>query len=669
MADRQRRRRHTHPAQFRQAEPVAVSRISTAAGRKLRDIPRDEKALTRQRWQETAYDRIREIGELRYALNHKARAVARGRLVIREYDDDGQPVPDADDNPSDLRQKAERVLRNLRGPTGGYDAVLRAGALHDSIAGEAHLFGIEIVPGQHSWEMLSVSEVTRDGQGKVTRKSRESGADPVVIAGDSFTARYLNPDPEFSDMACSEVQSVLPILDELVALQQMKRTAIDSRLPAGLLVIAESLSVQFTGAGQDADGDESMDGGEDEPEFVELLMQHMSAPRVNKLDAASIVPLVATVPDQMVEKAAVQLVELAKPMNEWIAAEIAGNIGRLAVSLDIPPEVLTGKGPSNHWSAWNIDADFVTKHCEPVGDRLAAFLTVAYLRPTLEQFEDVPADRAVRVEIEYDASDLIAAPDPQVSARALYDRNELKGEKLRETHGFTEDDKPEQDEIVQRALYKVLTSAPATAIAAGLFKFFGVDLEPIAAVDPAADGPPPDGEKPTDPADGAPGEGTDSPTPPDTAAAYAAAERIRGLAEGALDRAIERAGSRARSYAQRHTTVRARVESLDNAEILCRLSADDWRAIRVVPEELFAGAFDPVAATVRTQVRQWFEFSRGYDPGIAVEVAELRARGLVARLDELVQQALVSPLRPGADGLRVPPDVTGDLLVDLGVAL
>src|SRR6185436_20091701 len=58
-------------------------------------------------------------------------------------------------------------------------------------------------------------------------------------------------------------------------------------------------------------------------------------------------------------------------------------IKRLALGMDVPPEVLLGVADANHWNAWLSEESAVKAHLEPKLSVLAYAFTEQYLRPSL----------------------------------------------------------------------------------------------------------------------------------------------------------------------------------------------------------------------------------------------------------------------------------------------
>src|SRR5699024_6279098 len=111
-------------------------------------------------------------------------------------------------------------------------------------------------------------------------------------------------------------------------------------------------------------------------------------------------------------------------------------IRRLALALDIPPEVMTGMGQSNHWSAWQVEESAIKIHIEPLLTLICDRLTTALLRPVLEaRGVQNPEDYCIW----FETTRLSQSPDRGPEALALWDRGLLTNEMVLREHGYDPD--------------------------------------------------------------------------------------------------------------------------------------------------------------------------------------------------------------------------------------
>ena len=683
-------------------QPLST-RMASAASQTVGEFKGKTKV---EEWQAEAYGHVNAIGELGYVLGVHAVAVADGALVVVEEDENGVPVePRKRDDGTPIiegdRAAAERVLRFFRGPDGDHHALIERLAWHDPVAGEALLLGEPIKATSRgrgrarkgsglAWEVVSVLEIVREdkggGSGKLVRKRSAAQSTMSVAARqapdsdldpNTYISRYHRRDLAYSGDATSALRRNAGVCREIVLLDQLKEVLIKQRLSAGVFLVPEE--VDFP-----SPDDEGVDEPDDASRFLEMLLQHLSAPVEDRKSATSLVPLTIRVPADMIEK--FRLMSLADEVLDLSTVKDARDdaLSRLAAGIDVPPERMTGMGSMNHWTGALLSDDEIQKHVIPLGDRIARFVTNAYFRKMLIEFEDFDDEKAERFRLEYRAPE--TRMDKAASADTLYADGHISSDTRVEAHGFDPDMvRPDDDERTRRFLMELagLANGSNKPLIAALIEFSGIDLPeellekfltaptvPGEASDgqddtpdddeqPAQPGGPPVQQDdtpggPTQPATGEPGlDGTD--------AELTALVQIRTAASAVVDRALERAANQVLTNAKRLGTERRAVVEEDKyrtarrkPEVLQLLTRDDWRAIKRTPEALLRGAF----ADFEHQATAWL---RGYyetvmDSTAADEAARRAATQLCTELDTLALTAFTRPL-DRTDGLVVPMDL------------
>ena len=86
--------------------------------------------------------------------------------------------------------------------------------------------------------------------------------------------------------------------------------------------------------------------------FAQLLQETMAQSMQQRDSAAAVVPIILQVATEALDK--IKHLTFDSTISEHISQMRKDAIERMAMSLDIPPEVLTGMGGSNHWSSWQI---------------------------------------------------------------------------------------------------------------------------------------------------------------------------------------------------------------------------------------------------------------------------------------------------------------------------
>jgi hypothetical protein len=164
-------------------------------------------------------------------------------------------------------------------------------------------------------------------------------------------------------------------------------------------------------------------------------------------------------------------------------------VKRLALGMDIPPEVLLGMSDTNHWNAWLVDEASVKAHTEPRLAIVTNAITTAFVVPAIDGLVSDLDKWAVLA----DTSSLRLRPNRSKEAIELWDRGELAGEALRRETGFEDEDKPERNEFAEWLLRKIALGSTtpeqvaAAAAQLGALVPFGQGEEPAPGRNPATD--------------------------------------------------------------------------------------------------------------------------------------------------------------------------------------
>jgi hypothetical protein len=258
------------------------------------------------------------------------------------------------------------------------------------------------------------------------------------------------------------------------------------------------------------------------------MQRAAAASMANHGTANSMVPIMATIPDHMVEH-----LDKIKPITFWseLSAEITPMkdkaIARLGAATEIPAEVLTGIGNANHWTAWLISEEGIRWIKGYLGF-IADALTRGFLRRALESMGKPNPERYA---FAFDTSTLAARPNRSEEALQLHDRFLLSDEAAVRASAFDPEQMPTVAEKAVQILLKLVTTQPdlildpAVQAALGLPNVKSVGLPPTA--DQNADGDPADDGG----SDDGPPEDGNAPDEADSARAITAAldDRIRML--------------------------------------------------------------------------------------------------------------------------------------------
>jgi hypothetical protein len=451
---------------------------------------------THEEWQDDGWSMYDLVGELRFAATTLAQRTSKARLFVGKIGQGPNEGPALVTDP-----RVAGILDAIGDGHLGMSRLIERLAVNLFLAGDGWLVGIpkELVkksqeraasgdpdstapisrtidrtPGASAektqlqtlddldWRMLSIAEAQILPDDLVQLKMGPANSESLKVSPDDvFMVRVWRSHPRNWWQADSPTRSSLPVLRELVGLTMHISAQVDSRLAgAGLLIVPSSASRAMklqAGLTEDSEQDPFTDG----------LIDAMLTPIGDRSNASALVPLVITVPDESAKL--FEFMSFDKPLDSE-AKELRNEaIRRLALGLDMPPELLLGTSDSNHWSAWLQAEEVVSSHIEPPLQLICDALTMQYLRPMLIEngFSEEEAEKLV---VWYDVSELITRPNKSTDAQTLYNMGELSGKTLRAANGFDETDAPDdadEDPAVQ-AVFEMVKTNPGLMLRPGL---------------------------------------------------------------------------------------------------------------------------------------------------------------------------------------------------------
>lgn len=588
----------------------------TASGFKVSRRDADMMRRLVQPWQTRAFMYYDSLGEIKYASQFYARMLSPLRLYAAEIDKDNDVVET--DNP-----EAIAALERIQDPGGGRVGLLGAYGRLMFLTGEAYLF-VTTDPdtGQEQWEMLSSDELRIQSGIYIRYKAPSLAAeeyreptDPdssetAWVPVDDNTAvayRLWQRHPRYSMLADSTMMGVLELCEELLLLTHAVRARARSRLAgSGILLIDERISPPPLEPIPDEDP-------ASDP-LISALVNAMTLPIVNEGAASQIVPLTLRVPVADNAKVAdmIHHLQIIDPTQLYPETGLRYEcIKRIAIGLDMPPEILLGLEEANHWTAWQIDEQTWKGHGAPKAVQLCDDLTSSYFRPYLRDVVGLPDwDKYL---ISFDATDIINHPDRTSDAKDLFDRVVIGKKALREAAGFDEEDAPTEEERAERL--GILTRDSSLA-------WFGEPAPRGGAVETApgeivSDQAGPDGSAPTSgskpPGQGSTGSSAEKGPPPakdapatdDTViGSGATAEtvaRLMAASDIAVLRVREAAGSRLRSLAKKDPDMVSLIDGVKNGSVAATLGKERVHQLRISEADLVSAARD----LVKDSIRMW----------------------------------------------------------------
>lgn len=421
-------------------------RSLTAASKKI-SLDKDKvnyRRLQSSTWQQEAYALADQVGELRYAAHLYANGLSRMRLELTRAQEDGEHIRLSDLRPEDLTETdilARQIMKDFASDQ-SIREMQRLWGLNKFLIGEVLLVGVPPRTRKaaknklldYVWKVYSRDDV-RDENGIVYVCGEPYRESEIMII------RVWQPHPRWSREADSPVRSCLPILRELVGLTMYVSALIDSRLAgAGILTLPTSATVLGATAPED---------DQEEDPTVAALIESMITPIKDRDSAASIVPLVLTVPDESVDL--IKHITFSSPL-EGAAKELRDEaIRRLALGLDMPPEQLLGLAGASHWTAWLLSEDTVRFQFVPGMRPFADALILELLRPVMLEM-GVSEEEADLYDFVIEADELISRPNKFDEAMELYRLDAITLSAVLQAGGFALTDAPIPKEDVDRAV-------------------------------------------------------------------------------------------------------------------------------------------------------------------------------------------------------------------------
>lgn len=521
-------------------------------------------------WQRDAWMHWENLGELRYPTTWVGNVMGQAKLMAAKRD--GNELVPQEKGP------AREAMDELFGGPQGQVEMLQALGVHLSVAGEGFPTFVD-----DKWYVLASGKVKPDAVRKGVKPrvkvdiGKEGGFQ--YLGPKDFAIRVWTPHPRNPQEADSPVRANLNTLAQIAGYDAHINAQLQSRLTGGGILFLPS-EVDFP-VPPDADPNANQ-----AQLFLQTLGLAMMTPKSNPSDPSAIVPMVVMVPGEFLGKA--EHMKFWSELDDKVILMREAGIKRLALGIDVPPEILLGVADSNHWNAWLSEESAIKAHLEPKLGVVDHALTGGYLRPALKGVVPDPEEYFVIA----DTSSIRLRPNRSKEAIELYDKGELSGSSLRRETGFDETDKPKVDELKTWILRKIAIAASSPEASNAALRELGVDLEI---------------EQPLRPV----GDNVRTDTVPDIPIRELPTRPEDGLAAAAMVlvfRALERAGNRLRNQ---HPLSDAKAMPVHTVHMA--LSGD--------PDYLLAGAWDCAPQVLQPYCD---------DVVAVVDVLDFYTRGLIA---------------------------------------
>ena len=417
------------------------------------------------------------IPELRYTTRYIANALSVATLYIGEANSSGNAPERLDKN-----HPAVKLLEDFAGGFSGQSDLLDRLALHLTVAGDSVLIGPKTGDGGgeppfDQWKVYSTDEVSARS-GKIYVRFPGNSKE-VPIPNSVMAVRIWRPHPRQWWDSDSPVKGSFSVLRELDLLDQHVHASAISRLAgAGLMVIPDEIDLPVS--------DTEVEGTEID-RFVALLTEVMGIAIKNRESASALIPIMLRGPADYLDK--IQHFDFSTAFSEHVPELRTGAIRRLALGMDVPPEILLGSSQSTSWSAWQTDESTLRVHLIPMLQLIASSLTFGWLRPMLEELplsakqkEQIP-----NLVVHFDYSNLKIRQDVSGDAEALYDRLEIDSNALRMATGYGPGSAPSDEELAKQILLSLVRGSNPQMVPYAITALrdnFGIKLLP----EPPAEG-------------------------------------------------------------------------------------------------------------------------------------------------------------------------------------
>lgn len=461
------------------AEPnTMVASAARIGGANLRNLSRRS---TQAAWHPQAWEFYHTIGEFRYACDWAGAMLSKAILFPTMKNSQGV-IERVTTGP------ALDYMEALFGDDDGRAEMLRQIGIHMSVTGDLYIVGYQNPDPfgeEEVWQVVAPHRLTRPATEHPDDHYRINGYDVPVPQGEVFCMRLWRPDPENPEMSISPAMAVLSILGEIARLTDHVAAQVDSRLAgAGILLMPSEMQLP-TPPPEDGVIQRSANSAE---ELMRQISDAMGKAIEDRSHASALVPIVITAPGDVIDK--VKHVTFWSDLSEQAMELRKEAIGRLALGMDIPPEVLQGVAEANHWSAWQADESSIKAHTEPLLKLVTSGIAQKYLRPLMtEDGEDLDGNlipgtdksEVRKYSIGVDTSEMRLRPNRSKEALELYGLGALSAAALLRETGFDDSDKMDEEEYKLFVIRKVAGGSTTPELVEAAIRYLEIDLPKVAA--------------------------------------------------------------------------------------------------------------------------------------------------------------------------------------------
>ncbi len=366
------------------------------------------------------WDMYRACGPVQYGVEFKAGAATKIRYYPARIAEEEEPDPNVPPVVQEVFDEFDE------GFDGGLSAAMGQLVTQREVVGECAVVGN---PNDVNWSIWSTSEWAKSNKQWESRGHRDSAG---RITDDDYAFRVWRPDPEWREKAISSVRAASEDIALYLAAREVVQAVVWSTASAGIQGIPDAM------LNNRAD--------KEWPHLDEVaagIIRAVSQVRGSRDAANRLVPTFVNGPADAIEAFANGHVDLTRDIPERALALMEQALRGIAVSMDLPAEILLGMGDINHWGQWFVDESARVNHVDPAVLALLRSLDTGYLHPMLEA-RGVPNAREYM--IWRDFSDLTARQLTVEQAIAMYVEGVISGSAVRRIADLTEDDASTDDD-------------------------------------------------------------------------------------------------------------------------------------------------------------------------------------------------------------------------------
>lgn len=455
--------------------------IITASSQLLQGLGRETYAITYKDWQDELWEYYVTVGEFGAVMDWFAAGFGRMHLRAAVWKKDATEPTFITEGPA-----AELVRELVATAKGGETQFLRSWGKHLSIAGVGYLVRQNWPDGRITHDVKSADVVKRSArqfpergtpEGKLlsTYDIRVAPDEWVTLdPNDSFVARIFDPDPRYDYLPTSMTRAARATLREIDLINRAITATLLSRIAFnGILLIPTEATFPVNPQFKDAP----------DPWIAEII-QYASRGIKDPGAPSAAIPFPMRVGAEHIDM--IKHLVLSTGMDPKIIDARKSAVERLSEQLPAPPEAMSGISDLNHWNAATQTEENVKMYFAPPMELLVGGLTASWLYPLLESMGQPTTDeKGQQIVVWYDATDLTTDPDNSENATIGADSVRITDEAWRATAGFSDDDKPSDEEKKLQILTQL--AAKGTSIPDSFWLLFPEEKKKMDAIAP----PPP----------------------------------------------------------------------------------------------------------------------------------------------------------------------------------